>query len=230
MRREALRPVAASGAADAAKAASDLLGVYAGLAERGTHLLGDLRTGAPVQWERLPADDAVDSAGRYEWFYHSHAPEDGRTGPEHGHFHLFACSALWKGLPVTSNERAFRKLTGNPRSKAGTRHLIAIALDAKGLPISMFTVNSWVTGDLMLGAEHTARLLSEIELDTGHPDIDCMIASVTRLCSAEIRGVLGKRDEMLATREPRDVLADKSLEVLSEAALDIDSRIASSSG
>lgn len=230
VQREKLKPAEASGASDedVVKAASDLLGVYVGLAERGAHLLDNLLAGAPpVQWERLPADDAVDSADRYQWFYHSHAPEDRAADSEHGHVHLFARRALWKGLPATPDERAFRKFCGHPRSDAGTRHLLAIGLDSKGLPISVFTVNSWVTGDLMLGAEHTARLLSEIELDTGHPDIDRMIVSVVRLCSAEIRRVVAQRDEMLATREPRDVLEDRSLEVLSETSLDIDSRIAS---
>ncbi len=215
----------------AAKAAADLLGVYARLAERGAHLLGDLLAEAPpVQWERLPADDAIDSGGRYQWFYHSHAPEDRPAGSEHGHIHLFARRALWKGLPATPDERAFRKLCSNPRSEAGTRHLIAIGLDAKGLPISLFAVNSWVTGDLMLGAEHTARLLSEIELDTGHPDIDRMIVSLVRLCGVEIGRVLAERDEILATRKPRDVLEDKSLEVLAETALDLDSRIENAMG
>lgn len=230
VRREELKPVVSPGRPEegAAKAASDLLGVYAGLAERGAHLLGDLLAGAPpVQWERLPADDAVDSAGRYQWFYHSHAPQDRPAGSEHGHIHLFARRPLWKNLPATSDERAFRKLCGLPCSDSGTRHLIAIGLDAKGLPISLFAVNSWVTGDLMLGAEHTARLLSQIALDTGHPDIDRMIVSLARLCGVEIRRVLAGRDEMLATREPRDVLEDRSLEVLAEAPLDLDSRIAS---
>ena len=68
------------------RAASDLLAVYTGLAERQAHLLGDLLADAPPsQWERLPADDAVDVAGRYQWFYHAHAPEDRPAAPEHGH-------------------------------------------------------------------------------------------------------------------------------------------------
>lgn len=228
VRREELRPVASPGRPDegAAKAASDLLGVYVGLAERGVHLLDDLLAGAPpVQWERLPADDAVDSADRYQWFYHSHAPEDRAADSEHGHVHLFARRALWKGLVATPDERAFQKLCGHPRSDAGSRHLIAIGLNAKGLPISLFAVNSWVTGDLMLGAGHTAHLLSEIELDTGHPDVDRMIVSLARLCSGEIKRVLAERDEMLATRAARGVLEDRSLEMLAEASLDIDSRI-----
>ena len=222
VRREELSPSAEG----AARAASDLLGVYAGLAERGAHLLGDLLAGAPpAQWERLPTDDAVDEAGRYQWFYHSHAPEDRPAGSEHGHIHLFARRALWEKLPGTPDERRFRRLCGNPRGHAGTRHLMAIGLDAKGLPISLFAVNSWVTGDFMLGAERTARLLADIELDTGHPDIDRMIVSLARLCGEDIHRALAERDEALATRDPREVLEDRTLEVLAETALDLDARI-----
>lgn len=214
-----------------AKAASDLLGVYAGLAERGAHLLGGLLAGAPpVQWERLPADDATDSAGRYQWFYHSHAPEDRPSDSEHGHIHLFARRALWEGLSVTPEERAFRKLCGKPSSNAGTRHLIAIGFDAKGLPISLFTVNSWVTGDLMLSADSTARLLCEIDLDTGHLEIDTMIVSLVRICQQDIETLLVERDRTLASRPPSGVMEDRALEILSEVPLNLDAKMANALG
>ena len=214
-----------------AKAASDLLGVYAGLAERGAHLLGGLLAGAPpVQWERLPADDATDSAGRYQWFYHSHAPEDRPSDSEHGHIHLFARRALWEGLSVTPEERAFRKLCGKPSSNAGTRHLIAIGFDAKGLPISLFTVNSWVTGDLMLSADSTARLLCEIDLDTGHLEIDTMIVSLVRICQQDIETLLVERDRTLASRPPRGVMDDRALEILAEVPLNLDAKMANALG
>ena len=223
MRCEKLRP--APEGEDAA--ASDLLAIYAGLAERRVHLLGDLLTGAPpLPWQRLPADDAVDTAGRYQWFYHSHATEERPAGAEHGHFHLFARRMLWESLPATADERTFRKLCGNPRRNPCARHLIAIGISPKGLPISLFTVNSWVTGDLMLGADATAQLLAKIELDTGYPDIDRMIVSLAHLCGADIRLLLAQRDEVLKTRNPGEVLKDRTLEVLSVAAIDLDERVA----
>ena len=229
MRRKELNlgaPLAHPGV-DVTKAASDLLGVYAGLAERGAHLLADLLAGAPpVQWERLPADDAVDSAGRYQWFYHSHAPKDRSADSEHGHIHLFARRALWEGLSATPDERAFQKLCGNPRSNAGTRHLIAIGFDAKGLPVSLFAVNSWVTGDLMLNANSSARLLSEIHLDTGHPEIDAMLMALVRLCKEDIEALLAKRDGTLASHLPKGVLEDRALEILAEIQLNLDAKIA----
>lgn len=211
----------------ARKAASNLLAVYAGLAKRHTHLLGDLLASAPpLQWERLPADDAMDVTGRYQWFYHAHAPEDRPVGPEHGHIHLFARRVLWESMPVTRNERAFQTLCGNPSGDADTRHLIAIGIDPKGLPISIFTVNSWVTGDLMLGADSTAQVLAEIRLDTGHPDIDRMIVSLAHICSEDIGLLLAQRDNTLRTREPGKCLEDRTVEILSETLINLDQRIA----
>jgi len=212
----------------AAAAAARLLGVYAELAERGEHLLGQLVAGtSPRQWERFPADDAIDSAGLYQWFYHCHGPEDRSGNPgEHGHLHLFARRARWAQLTPSDDEQAFQTLCGRPAQDPDTRHLMAIGLNAKGVPISLFAVNSWVTGDLMLNAAWTARLLSEIVLDTGHPTIDRMIASVVQLCQGEILQLLVARDAVLATHAAGTVLQDETLEILAEVRLDLDGLIA----
>ena len=161
-----------------------------------------------------------------QWFYYSHAPKDQPTGSEHGHIYLFARRALWESLSATPEERASQKLCGNPRSDAGARHLIAIGFDAKGLPISLFAVNSWVTGDLMLSADSTAWLLSKIDTDTGHPEIDVVMVSLVRLCQEDIEALLAKRDGTLASRLPKRVLEDRALEILTEIPLNLDARTA----
>ena len=212
----------------AAAAAARLLGVYAELAECGEHLLGQLVAGrSPRQWERFPADDAIDSAGLYQWFYHCHSPEDRPGDPdEHGHLHLFARRARWAQIAASNDEQAFHELCGRPGQDPETRHLVAIGLNAKGIPISLFAVNSWVTGDLMLNAAWTARLLSEIVLDTGHPKIDRMIASVVQLCQGEILQLLVARDAALATHAADNVLEDRTLEMLAGVRLDMGALIA----
>ena len=210
----------------AAKAASELLDVYTRLAQQGEHLLGGLLAGTqPTAWERLPADDAIDASGRYRWFYHSHAPEDRPAGSEHGHIHLFAQRALWEPLPETASARAFNELCGKPCSDADTRHLVAIGIDAKGLPISLFVVNAWVTGDLMLDAQATSQLLSNVALDTGYAEMDRMIEAITRLCAQDVDVLLRQRDETLARHPSATVLQDERLEILAEVALDLDEKI-----
>lgn len=200
-----------------------LLAVYATLAARGEHLLRGLLDGQPPrQWRHYPEDDAIDGGSRYQWFYHSHSPEDRPAGIEHGHFHLFFRGRLGAGRLRSPVEKAFAALTGRPSARPGTRHLLGVGLDAKGVPISLFTVNGWVTGDLMLSAAGTARLLARMRLATGHPEIDAVLESLVALCRGEIRRLLAERDAALSAGPARGVLEDRRLEVLSEIAIDLD--------
>jgi len=204
-----------------------LLETYATLSARGEHLLHGLLAGRPpTQWQHYPDDDAIDPSSGYQWFYHSHSPEDRPGAAEHGHFHLFARRPLWSRRLQSKAEQAFAAMTGAPRTTAPTRHLLAIGMDAKGLPISLFTVNSWVTGDLMLSAGTTGQLLSAMRLNTGHPGIDTMLECVTALCATEIREVLAARDAALSSRAAQGVLEDQGLELLSERAITLDEKLA----
>lgn len=207
-------------------ASQRLIATYAALAERRGHLIAGLLKGqSPQQWKHYPADDAIDRASGYQWFYHSHAPDDRSGTTEHGHIHLFARRPLWSRRLQSGAEKAFARLTGNPTKHVETRHLLSVGMSAKGVPESVFTVNSWVTGDLMLSAPTTSRLLREMKLNTGHPAVDTVLECVVLLCSDEIEQVLIRRDQALSSH--RKPLADKSLEVLSEAAIDLDSKLSS---
>ncbi|AGG90866.1 hypothetical protein R2APBS1_3808 [Rhodanobacter denitrificans] len=203
-----------------------LLDTYAVLATRGEHLLHDLLGGqVPRQWQHYPEDDSIDPDGGYQWFYHSHSPEDRPEAAEHGHFHLFARRPLWSRRMQSKAERAFAALTGNPGRQVATRHLLAVGMDAKGLPVSLFTVNSWVTGDLMLSASGTARILADMHLRTGHDAIDTVLECVVALCMDEIRMLLGARDTMLSAWKGRAVLEDTRLEILSHQAIALDAKL-----
>jgi len=207
-------------------AGSRLLEAYVALAERGEHLFaGLLGCAAPKQWAHYPYDDAIDAARCYQWFYHSHSPEDRPGSPEHGHIHLFARRPLWGRRLRSKSEMDFAKLCGDPMSDVHTRHLLAIGFDAKGLPISLFTVNSWVTGDLMLGTDLTMELLANMELDTGHPDVDAVVESTVRMCIPELYKVMAARDSSLASCSVPDKLEDSSLELLSEISVDLDAKL-----
>lgn len=204
-----------------------LIETYEVLARAGEHLLHPVLDGAaPKQWSHYPDDDAIDDAHGYQWFYHSHSPEDRAGAVEHGHIHLFARRQLWAGRLRSHAEREFAAMTGRPRQRARTRHLLGISLDSKGVPIGLFTVNSWVTGDLMLNAPATERLLEQMQLDTGYPRIDAVLESVMTLCGAEIGELLAARDAALRTRTPAAVLDDHELEVLSEIPIDLDRKLA----
>ena len=91
----------------------------------------------------------------------------------------------------------FASLADDPNQQVSTRHLLSIGLDAKAIPMSLFTVNSWVTGDLMLSASNTALLLAQMTLDTGNEDVDAVIECIVKLYRDEILDILTKRDALL---------------------------------
>lgn len=207
-----------------------LLQVYATLAKRGQHLLEDLLLGQPpMQWAHYPENDASDEHG-YQWFYHSHSPLDRSGAKEHGHIHLFARRSLWGRRLQSGAELAFWHLCGQPQENPPTRHLLTIGFDAKGLPISLFTVNSWVTGDLMLGRDLTLNLLERMILNTGHDALDTVITAVVQLCRDELRELLTRRDATLAEHTGTDKLHDQEMELLSEIPIDLDNKLRSVTG
>jgi len=203
-----------------------LVDTYTALAARGEHLLHNLLEGqVPHQWQHYPEDDAIDRDRGYQWFYHSHSPEDRPDATEHGHFHLFARRSLWSRRLQSKAERDFAALTGHPDHHVATRHLLTIGMDPKGLPISLFTVNSWVTGDLMLSAAGTERILTDMRLRTSHRAIDTVLECVIALCLDEIRALLAERDATLSDKDKRTVLADTQLEVLSFRDISLDEKL-----
>ncbi len=207
------------------RAADHLIACYARLARDERHLLASLLDGKPpVQWQHYPADDAIDATRRYQWFYHSHDPEDRPGATEHGHFHLFVRP---EGSIDEPAESQFLRRLRCRRRRANTRHLLAIGMNAVGLPISMFTVNRWVTGDLPLSANATIALLQTLRLSTGHAAIDTVLESVIALHRREIRALIERRDDAWFARAARGpgALEDRALEVPSFLSLDLDRRI-----
>lgn len=187
-----------------------------------------LHGAAPRQWEHYPTDDAISRGRRYQWFYHSHSPEDRPDSTEHGHFHLFArMEGVAKLIDAYTEKRFLRKLDVDIND-ASTRHLLCIGISPVGLPISLFTVNRWVTGDLLLSGAATLRLLQQMKLVTGYPLIDKCVAALIQLYAADIRALIARRDHALRARAAGGpgTLDDVTLEVLSELQLNVDQRIA----
>ncbi len=213
------------------EAGGRLLNCYQELAASGQHLLHTLLQGKNVsQWEHLPDDDAIDDASGYQWFYHCHSPDDrGETDTlEHGHFHVFARTTALSKLPEQmSKADEFHTIPGLGNDRT-TRHLLCISLDAKGIPIEIFTVNSWVTGDTMVDARSTAWLLRNMTLETGHPIIDAVLESVVALLQHEISELLASRDSCLleCLKAEPGALENRALEILSSKKINIDDCLA----
>lgn len=194
-----------------------LLTIYSELFKNKKHLLGDLiGVEGPQQWEHYPANDAVDEFNGYQWFYHSHSPEDRRSSREHGHMHLFS---RFPATPLSGPQEI------EDSRPTDVHHLLGIGLDAQGVPISIFTVNGWVTGDSILSKTETLKLLSAIKLNTGYSKIDAVITAVIHLCFQKIQEALDERDQKLSSYDLQNPHENHALEVLSEISIDLDAEI-----
>jgi hypothetical protein len=218
-----------------------------GLAARDSNVVGEVvgLGESAADWRHYPAGDGYDPISHAQYFFHCHPASEAsaRAPGEHGHFHLFLRA---EGMPAGASplllpETAIAKehLSTPPQaapSKRGTRdevsHLIAIAVDASGEPVRLFTTNRWVTGETWYRAEDVIRMLDRFTLDAAEPKnlVDDWLTAIVRLYQPEIAMLLRKRDE--AVMDPRrrrrrlDVFEDPAFEITSSLAIDLDARLA----
>lgn len=168
--------------------------------------------GVPVMaMAHYPPSDVTDRQRGFQFFYHCH--RDG--GLEHGHVHLFAHA-------TRSGRR--RYLRGeNHWARTDPSHLIAIGLDARGLPVSLFTVNRWVTGGHWLDARTTLNWLHGLAPHgaDAHTHSCRWLSGFVRMYLPVVARVLRQRDRWLDRQPDRArALEDTRSEVISSARID----------
>lgn len=160
-----------------------------------------------VEWEHYPDNDVRDSKHHTQYFYHAH-PGKQRPFTEHGHFHLF----------VHAQELGLRPPTTN--YSEAPAHLLAISMDAAGMPNGFFIVNRWVTKGPWL-----SRQQCEIALDhftvagkQGDKQVNGALGALLRLYRQAILDVFEERDntmrKLCKSRDRRSVFADQNIEVI----------------
>lgn len=165
-----------------------------------------------VEYEHYPADDLVDARSGSQFYYHSHR----HGGHEHGHLHLF-----WHA--TASGRRRYLRPGRRRWARTAPSHLFAVSLDARGLPVALFTVNRWVTGGHWFDA---ATTLSQVERFTlgdveGHEHSCRWLNGFVRLYRPLVGELLVQRDRRLARRSDLDAaLDDRRLELLSHSPID----------
>jgi len=166
--------------------------------------------GAPfIAFEHHPPGDVFDQATGAQYYFHAHASGQHRQGgagwDEIGHIHTF----------VRPEGRC---------DDAPIHHLIAIALDQFGRPISLFTTNRWVTGDDFVPASQAVRYAREYRLTDQAPASRCVNALFT-LFATDIAALLIERDATIEawrhTHKDDDALEDRALEISSSRVIDI---------
>ncbi|OYV80097.1 MAG: hypothetical protein B7X47_03985 [Ferrovum sp. 34-44-207] len=213
-------------------AAEVLLECYAELSTNQSHLLAEiLDDSVPRQWAHYPDDDVIDHASGYQFFYHSHSPEDRDAAGEHGHFHVFARQDMHRRDIDPGTEGDFlTHLNGEQPAQANTIHLLCVSLNAKGVPNALFTVNRWVTGDHLVSAATTLRLISNFTMQAKNGlKISKWLTALLTIFWPQIEQLLIERDKALmglaSNRLHAGLLEDESVELLSSVPIDIDQQI-----
>lgn len=146
--------------------------------------------------------------GGLGYFYHSHGPHSA-PGAEHGHFHLFAQQADYRG---------------QSRDDLYT-HLVGIGVDATGAPLRLFTTNLWVTAGRWRSAAFIRGHLSRFARFATRPDSgpERWIGMILGLFPTEVREVLRLREQRVGRwrheRMAQRRLADRRIHNLSSVSV-----------
>lgn len=181
-------------------------------AERGSLLQSWIAGREVLEFEHYPPDDLVDPRRGAQFYYHSHRDGD----REHGHVHVF-----WHA--TASGRRRYVRRDRARWARTAPTHLFAISLDARGLPVALFTVNQWVTDGHWLDARTTLACVDRFamgDLD-GHEHSCRWLNGFVRLYRPLVEELLARRDKRLARRtDLKRALQDRKLELLSLVSID----------
>ncbi len=198
------------------------------LAKADLNLVGEvLRShGTFYELEHYPPDDVFDRDSQAQYYYHAHRGMQG----ENGHFHTFLRAP---GMPDGVKPVAYSGRESWPTGDDALSHLIAISMDAYGLPIGLFAVNRWVTAEAWYDAEDVIRMLDRFVVDHAFPSwpVNRWIGAMMQLFRPQIEALIHHRDASLAAWRHAypevDVFEDRRLEVTGELRIDVDDQISS---
>lgn len=181
--------------------------------------------GTFYELDHYPSGDVYDNETHSQYYYHSHRPEGG----EHGHFHSFLRA---KGMPADLKPIDYKGEATIPSGDDALAHLIAIAMNQPGQPISLFTVNRWVTDESFYTAQDTIAMLDHFKMDHTFPclAVNQWITNMVVLFRPQIEALLIERDKTLknwaALHPGIDIYEDRDLELTSFLSINIADQIA----
>jgi uncharacterized protein DUF6969 len=226
------------------EAAATLRECRAALAARGSTVIREAKgegvAGDIVDWRHYPEGEVYDPRSHAQYFYHRHSAPTKKQPAEHGHFHLFLRGeGMPAGItPLLMPELAVANAPVARQSaplKLGRSdkvcHLVALAVDAAGEPLRLFTTNRWVTGETWYRADDVIRMLDRFHLESERPSIllNRWIGALIRLFQPEIAKLLHDRDQAILEQRWRwrgNVLEDPRLEITSSVEIDLDAHLA----
>lgn len=203
-----------------AKAGDEMAECSRVLKKVGLNPVGEVLKGQGkfVRMSHYPKGDVFDRETHSQYYYHAH-----REG-EHGHFHCFLRAPGMPAGVAPVPEAAGRDW---PSGEKALAHLVAVSMDRYGVPVRLFTTNRWVTGETWYPAEDVIAMLPRFVIDHAHPSwpTNRWLTALLHLFRPQITALIMARDKALAVhraaRPDTDIFADRSLEVLSETAIDV---------
>jgi hypothetical protein len=199
------------------------------LAKTGDTLVGELlkRQREFTAWTHYPAGDVHDPVTHAEYYYHAHGTHDRRR--EHGHFHCFLRAS---GMPVGVRPAKVADLARSEIAGEAMAHLVAIAMDASGTPIRLFTTNRWVTGEVWYAGADVTAMLGRFAIARAAPSwpVNRWLGAMIRLFRPQIAALIEARDASIAAHAAAhpdvNVFEDRALEITSALDIDVERQIA----
>lgn len=176
-------------------------------------------------WDHYPDNDARDAKTRSRWYYHVHAPGDRDPG-EHGHFHLF--------LHRTQLDDPAAFVIAPEKGEdapAHVTHIAGLSIDHRGIPISWFATNRWVTDEFLYRAETMIDHLGRYDVDQTEEDslVNRLLTAMVALYRDELADLLVARDRaMVPLLDAQGLTAyEAGHAVLASIPIDLDAKIES---
>jgi hypothetical protein len=209
-----------------AAAGDEILEAYRVLRKANTNVVGQVLAQQDTFYEEdhYPKGDVYDDETKSQYYYHAHRAESGA----HGHFHTFVRSG---GIPASIKPAPYDGPGDRPLGKNAICHLVAISMSGPGLPIDLFTVNRWVTGETFYSAADTLKIAARFKVDHVYPclAVNHWISAMLRLFRPQLEALLVERDRLIAEwasrHKDRDAYEDRELERLSSLPIDVEQQI-----
>ncbi|HPU53997.1 MAG TPA: hypothetical protein PK359_20740 [Burkholderiaceae bacterium] len=198
------------------EAAERVVAVQMRYAQRGLGMAQAALAGATAlePWRHHPRHDVIDTHNASQFYYHAHGSLRSPAA-EHGHFHLFT------------------RLNDGP---ADFMHLVALSLDARGLPLRWFVTNRWVTGGAWADADTAIAALTRFapQARGRMAPVGEWLTAMTVLHGGTIAALLRRRDAVVRRRlahvDAESFFDDRSVDVITETRISLEHHLARAAG
>ena len=158
-----------------------------------------------IENQKYPSDYLCFGGETWRAYYHCHVAPNKLTN-EHGHFHIFA------------------RLSEESYSSEAWAHVIALAMDTMGQPLSWFTVNHWVTGKTWKSASELNFLLENLPIANDVSLAEQWLIAMLEFYRADIQELLENRDTQineLNNTSDKEILNDHKYYELSRRSINL---------